>query len=236
MNKSSDSLEFQNAVQNKNDELNLLALSDADRGMKVKCSEEVHTKELAKVGPYLTKQVDINTYCQGNAHPGDSHEFRTIDTRGGRQMDLRELFKKDDIYSALMNDKIVQYALSSTHAKPKNFDELEAVLGASNGLGIGVFKERPGKPPLDIYLNKNMFRNFSFHHLEENKIAVRLLPDYGSEISRNVMTQLGIALPVPAALKNAFRDAEQAKKGFLMKDSAAKGKETFSEREYTEDW
>jgi hypothetical protein len=81
-------------------------------------------------------------------------------------------------------------------------------------------------------LNNHVFSNFAFHHMEGNKVAVRLLPDYGCEASRNAMWQLGILLTPSEQLKASFKAADHGKNGFLMKDSARKGKETVSERQY----
>lgn len=221
-----------NDEKSENDQLNLVSLS-ADEGDKTKraCKEDIHSKELSKVGPLVSIEIDTKSNCEGAAHSTDSHEFKTM-AADGKRLRLTDIFNKDDIYEALMQDKVVQSALSSINAHPKNFYELQRELSRDDGLGVSVFQGRPGKDPLDIFLNNNMLSNFAFHHLEGNKVAVRLLADYGSEAARNQMTQLGIALPIPAGLKNALANASSGAGGFLMKDSRANGKETSSHRNY----
>lgn len=232
-----DSTDSQNDRHSNNNNLNLLALNSVDEvKSKHLCVESTNTQVLSRVGPYVSKEIDVNTKCAGGTHPSDSHEFRTIDsTAGGKSLNLTDLFKKEDIYDALMNDKIVQSALSSVHAHPKNFEELQKTLNIDDGLGIGVYQERPGKDPVDIYLNNHILSNFAFHHMDGNKVAVRLLPDFGSEAARNKMTQLGIDLPIPAGMEDAFANASGGNGGFLMKDSRTKGTKTSNHRNYLEE-
>lgn len=215
-------------------DLNLLAVSKAEvEPDKLTCSERTDTKELSKVGPYVSTEIDTNSNCKESTHPTDSHEFKTVDTNvGNRRLQLTDLFKKEDVYAALMNDKIIQSALSSVNAHPKNFEELQKLLSGNEGQGISLLQNRPNKEPLDVNLNKNVLSNFAFHHLEGNKIAIRLLPDYGSEAARNQMTQLGIALPIPSRMKDAFVGADKGKNGFLMKDSKQRGKASSNHRDY----
>lgn len=212
--------------------LNLVSISTGESGKtKLACTEDTHTKELSKVGQFASIEIDVKSNCQRAVHSTDSHEFKTT-AADGKRLRLTDIFKAEDIYEALMGDTVVRTALSSINAHPKNFYELQRELSRDDGLGVGVFQSRPGKAPLDVFLNNNMLSNFAFHHVEGNKIAVRLLLDYGSESTRNQMTQLGVALPIPAGLKNAFANASSRADGFLMKDSGVYGKKTSRHRDY----
>lgn len=215
-------------------DLNLLDLSKATEPEALSCSERIDIKELSKVGPISSAGIDSSAGCKRATHPSDKHEFRTWDSRDGSEKTLKltDLFDKRDIYSALMKDKIVQGALSSENLRPQNFEELQKLLSRNDGQGISVYQNRPNRDPLDIHLNKNILSNFAFHHIEGDKIAVRLLPDYGSEAARNQKTQLAIVLPIPRQLREAFSKADKGNAGFLMKDSKQKGKSASSFREF----
>ncbi len=215
-------------------DLNLFALSRAGSGRDGNsCKETKSTSEIARVGPFVSTKIDTNSRCDGAAHASDSHEFKTNDLRHGAEpLSLNDLFKKEDIYKALMSDKLVKHALASVNAEPGNFAELEKLLSGGDGFGIAVYQDRPGKDPLDFNLNNHMFSNFSFHHLEGNRVAIRLLLDYGSEASRNQMTQLGIALPVPEGLKKSLLNASKGVDGFLMKDAEKRGRKRIERRTF----
>jgi hypothetical protein len=186
------------------------------------CTNTTDTKELSSVGPYLSVKKDLDNFCPSAAHPSNSHDVNT--TRNGKPVTLTDIFKSKDVFEALMNDRIVKDAMKSVGQNPHNLDEFKAVF--SNYGSINIYEERPDKEPVSAELNANALDHFAFHHLDGNKVAVRLKLDPSGEADRNIEDYLGILLPVPPELKQDFRAAESGKKGFLMKDSPAKGKAT----------
>jgi hypothetical protein len=69
----------------------------------------------------------------------------------------------------------------------------------------------------------NLLERFAYHHVEKRVVAVRLgLP--GSGPCRDALTQLGLLLPIPAALAQALGAAAEQREGFLMKDASSVSK------------
>lgn len=61
----------------------------------------------------------------------------------------------------------------------------------------------------------------AFHHLEANKVAVRISFLYDYEACRGNKFVVGVLLPIPPALRPAFERAAKREEGFLMKDAKA---------------
>jgi hypothetical protein len=61
----------------------------------------------------------------------------------------------------------------------------------------------------------------AFHHLEGNKVAVRIAFGYDNQSCRGNKFVVGILLPIPASLKPALDSAAKREEGFLMKDAKA---------------
>jgi hypothetical protein len=202
------------------------ALNLVDLSQKMdKCTQDVDVSQLAKVGPYTQILVNKDTFCEGAAHPSDSHNFITVDNRSLEPLSLTDIFKREDIYKAMMKDPAVQKALETEDAiykNPKDYDELESDLYGKDGLGIMVWNAGNDKAGNEVSfrLGNEVLTNFAFHHVKDGMVGVRLLPDYAAEVTRNAMWQIGIYLPIPKGMEAAFKDAAAEKKGsFLMKDS-----------------
>lgn len=207
------------------------SLNLVDLGQSTKCTEDVVVKQRAKVGPYEQIQVDKESYCEGAAHPSDEHRYSTFDSRSHEQLKLTDIFKREDIYAALMKDPLVRKALDSDDAiyrNPKNFEELESDLYGRDGLGVVLFdsgKKDSAGNEVSFRLSDRILTDFAFHDVKNGMVGTRLLPDYASEASRNAMYQLGVYLPIPSGMEAEFRDAANRRNGeFLMKDSAKLGK------------
>lgn len=211
-------------VEANSGKLNLVTLSE---NQPPKCTLDTYVTQLAKVGPYVQKQTDVEEYCTGMAHPGNSHAYETTNSKTGKHVELTDIFKNEDIYSALMKDKVVQKALNEENIHPKNFEELKEAFHN----GVRTPEDAKGRM-IDGVLNDDVFSNFAFHHVTGDKIATRILLDPVSEAGRNEMNQLGILLPIPDELKSAFRAADTGKRGFLMEDYVARGKRTFDHKEF----
>jgi hypothetical protein len=224
--------EKQATIKDEGKKINLLDISDQPNNM---CTKDTDVQELSKVGPYLSKRTDIDTMCPGAAHPGNQHDYATVDTRSGKELVITDIFKKDDVYKALINDKLVQKALNSVHENPKNFEELDALLKSDDGMGIVYVKDNPTKESDLFRLDESVLSEFAFHHLSGDKVAVRMKLNTVGGVDRNCVNELGVLLPTPAALKNDLQAADKHKNGFLMKDSDRFGKKTSTHEEFPDE-
>lgn len=216
-------------------DLSLLSMMPS-RPPVASCSLDMHTKELDSVGPYLTNRVDSLWYCPGSERAYSKHEFSTVNTETGKQVELDDIFSKESLYDALMKNDVVKSALATVNEQPGNFDELEKSLeNKRNGSGMQVqvtdhFGQYPSEK-LDAVLNDHVLSNFAFDSVvtdfeNDPTVNVSLLLDSGSEMLRNTLPYISIQLPVPAAQVKDFNLANSTSRGFLMKDSEKMGKET----------
>jgi hypothetical protein len=221
----------QQTAEAKGSNLNLVDIAGHERDI---CTEDTDVKQLSKVGPYLSVITNVDTYCTGAAHPGNSHDYKTIHTGSAQDVVITDLFKKEDVYNAMMHDKLVAKALDSANEHPRNFEELRAVLLKDDGLGITYFEEDENKPP--YRLDDQMLSEFAFHHLEDNNVAVRMKLDTVGGADRNVIQELGLLLPIPDELRKDLKAADSLKGGFLMKNSDSKGQVFSKHVEYPADF
>lgn len=234
-----------NSTEEKGDSgLNLVSLNSV-REEGAKCSLDTTTKELAKFGPYVTTQIDKEMYCPGAAHPSDMHTFSTVDPFSGNQMKLTDFFKKEDIYSAMMENETVKQALASASRRdtrwqpPRNFDELMKIL-SEDGPGLSAMADHMGSGPedqkVDAYISENAMSNFAFRDVIADHysadIQTRVLLDYGAEASRNSLPYIDLYLPVSKELSKDVFAAESRENGFLMKDSQQLGEGSYKHQEY----
>ena len=193
------------------------------------CTKTVDATELSKVGPLLSLQKDVDMMCPGAAHPSNDHDFKTIDVRNQKELEITDIFKPEDVYKALMNDQLVKTALNSADSHPKNYYELKAALSHDDGIPV-----LDSKAP--YRLDRKLFSEFAFHHLDGGNVAVRLKTEQVGGADRNLITQIGILLPIPESMKGTFASADKGQAGqFLMKDSARLGKHSTQHFEFDPD-
>jgi hypothetical protein len=193
------------------------------------CTKTLDEQELSKVGPFLSLQEDVDIMCPGAAHPANEHKFATIVDETA--LEITNIFKPEDVYTALMNDALVKRALNQADMHPKNYYELKAALNSDNGCGIPVLDD---KAP--YRLNGKLFKEFAFHHLEGDRVAVRMLTEQVGGADRNLLTQLGVLLPVPEKYRSEFEAASKGQNGnFLMKDSDRLGRHFKSQYQFSPD-
>jgi hypothetical protein len=171
------------------------------------CSLTQRWSVLSAVGPIVSYRQDQDEYCVPAAHPWGGATYHTLDARRpGHEVSLLDYFQDRDVLKALLADKIVTRAL--TGAPPRSVRELEKRLELANtGCEYGFWG--------------GMVTHFAFHHLEGNQVAVRIGLSHGCEAARGTLTQLGILLPIPSALRAPLQAAAARKGGFLMKDRPA---------------
>jgi hypothetical protein len=177
---------------------------DADNGYSY---YEVTFLPLSAVGSLLSYERD--DYWDGGAHPSGWESFVTVDVHNPAQhLKLTDLFDAAQIRQALLSDPIVQHVLTREKiAPPPTLEELAKALSGKEFGG-----ERDGM----YSFPENLLSDFAFHHVENGKVAVRLLLPHGSEIFRFHHTQLGLLLPIPAARKSALLAAASGEAGSMM--------------------
>ncbi len=228
--------ELQDAKAAKEEALNLLELSNS-AGKKNDCSLDTQTKELAKFGTFVTTQIDRESYCPGAAHPSNMHSFETLDQLSGKKVNLTDLYSKEELFAAMMENETVKDALEKASEKPKNFDELEKIL--SKGPGLQAESEHMGKAPypkIEAYISDDALSNFAFKQViadhDSASVDTRILLDYSCEAARNTLPYLDLVLPVPKGHEKEIFEAEDLENGFLMKDSAQLGEGAYKHRSY----
>jgi hypothetical protein len=70
--------------------------------------------------------------------------------------------------------------------------------------------------PCDMELGWNMLDSFAFHHIEGEKVAVRIGLSNVCSAANGMFTQLGLLMPIPQKLKTLLQEAASRKT--LMKD------------------
>jgi hypothetical protein len=195
-------------------------------------------KVLSVVGSLLSFQDGYYGYC-GGAHPEANTRFTTIDVvkqgdidyttrkdeeffdidfaKQGRVVRLTDYFGEQDILKALLADPVMKKAIAElgTHPLPRTLADLPTLFEREfYGLGYGNagFELRP-----------DFLTRFAFHHVEGDKVAVRigLPPHFG--FNKTQHRELGIVLPIPESLRGALALADGRRQGFLMKDSRGRG-------------
>ncbi len=145
----------------------------------------------------------------GGAHPTGGSDIVVVDpARPGHTILLTDLFPDADILRALLADRVVQKGLKVGTPSPHTLPEL---MQALSGQDIDGDPDFPFEP--------QMLARFAFHHLENGKVAVRLFVFGHSEAGRNLSTQLGLLLPIPAKLATSLARAANGRAGFLMANS-----------------
>ncbi len=152
----------------------------------------------------LAKTGDLNYSVEDGEPTGEIDSTQT-----GKAVFLTDLFSEQDILRALLNDAVIKRALSKAKKgkPPMSLSELTSRLEEQDLIaGNCVF-----------YLPDDYLTRFAFHHIENNKIAVRLSLQPTIQACRGQKAQLGLLLPIPTALNKSLALADSAKQGFLMK-------------------
>ena len=143
------------------------------------------------VGPYVSFFEE--GYGEGGAHPSVALSFHTIRLGEKAAVHLTELFPEAQVVEALGADRVIVKARFSQEPAT-TLKALAAQLdgGCEMDLSAEVFNE-----------------SFIFHHIDKDKVAIRIGVPHGCEVARGNFTQLGLLLPIPPALKEALEGAEK---------------------------
>jgi hypothetical protein len=169
-------------------------------------------KPLSVVGSLLCIREDH--YWEGGAHPSGSISYAAIDVaHPKRKLQLTDFFPDAQVRDALWADNIVHKTLvgGGVKGKPATARALEKAL---------AIKYFGGEEGHTYCFTPDFLSQFSFHHLEGDRVAVRLCVPWGAEIYRFQSTEIGILLPVPASLRSQLQAAADGKAGFLTRQYA----------------
>jgi hypothetical protein len=183
---------------------------------------------LSVVGSIISLKDELYYDIIPSAHPGGETRFTAIDlaksgeavyvsppeadsfeldlARLGKVAKLTDYFQEKEVLEALGHSAIFKQTLGEERPQSleKAFELLEEQHLEINGV--------PYSFPRDF------LTRFAFHHLQGDRVAVRLgLPGAGGA-ARFMHTEIEILLPVPAALQESLTKAAAGKEGFLLED------------------
>ncbi|WP_244238395.1 hypothetical protein [Corallococcus terminator] len=166
---------------------------------------------LSVVGPWVSYEQSASGYT-GGAHPYAHTGYVTQDvTKGKDGFSLLDVFAEKDVLAALKADGFVRKHIDDEEAF-KNAATVESLL---ESLG-------PGEDCVGFeYGLDSVKRSVAFHHVEGDKVAVRIAFGYFGEMCRGNKFVVGVLLPIPKTLRPAFDRAAKREEGFLMKDAKA---------------
>ena len=180
----------------------------------------ISVEPMSLVGSLLCYRRD--DYWEGGAHPSGAIGYDHVDAaRPGKTLKLTDLFPDATVRDALWNDKIVRKVLTDAGVttKPATSKAL------AEKLKFKTFSDKEGE--IEYGFNPDLLSEFSFHHLEGDKVAVRLCVPWGAEVYRFQYTEIGLLLPIPARLRAPLRAAAAGRSGFLGREA----KRRFKDRE-----
>ena len=141
--------------------------------------------------------IENSFYYEGGAHPSYGTSWGTIDLETGESGNLAAIFPEDEILAALRADLVVREAY-------RGGQESRSLLELIDNLDGGC----------EMWFSREMLAGFAFHHVRDNRVAVRIGLTHGCELMRGNFTQLGVYLDIPPALTEALDRA--GADGWLM--------------------
>jgi hypothetical protein len=199
-----------------------------DQGTDMQCSYEHTVRLLSVVGSFMSYRLDETAYCGSGeggprwARPSTNISYRVTDLNmPTRQIKLTHFYSEGEVLKALMADPLVKKAMQASKSKkpPKTVEELVEMF-ADEGLAMEPTAATAESPEGCAYTFPNeVLTQFAFHHLENNRVAIRISLEPDSGACSTGHAQLGILLPIPASLKASLESAQAGEEGFLMKDA-----------------
>jgi hypothetical protein len=155
--------------------------------------------------------------CEKTAHPSETNRFTVIDLRkpgdfSRRRVKLTDFFPEAVVYQALLADPRVQEALA--RRKPPLPQSPRSLAELYTGLKDALFDDGF----CSYMLPEDFLTRFAFHHLDGDKVLVRLALPYFGEVCRGKYLEMDLKLPVTESLKEPLALAQTRKAGFLMQD------------------
>ncbi|MDM8569868.1 hypothetical protein QUF50_10245, partial [Thiotrichales bacterium HSG1] len=196
-----------------------------------KCSYEREFTLLSVVGNIASFKETEYVNCASMPRSSTLIKYVARDITSGNKIQLTDFFNESDLVKALTNDSLIKTALSKTDPTISSTRISDIVnnlrnkgmakINNSNRLMLdGLYKALEWSEIMvkgcGYRVAKDFLNQFAFHHLNRNRVAIRLnlLPNNSDCQTKNI--QLGLYLPIPTSMKAALKNADKEKVGFLM--------------------
>ena len=199
--------------------------------------EQTSVSLLSVVGKYVSYLVDY--VCPNGYRAIADISYRIIDASDPtRKVVLTDFFPSEYIRKALLADSYVKGIIGPEYLEnPQTLLEVPYIKGKLDPEYKNPFEDLNGLLVSLEYLTASIrsggeergegfgigestLSSFAFHHIEGNKIAIRLALYSTAEATFGDLTQLGILLPIPGKrLDRSLSLANRKQEGFLMKDA-----------------
>ena len=201
------------------------------------CDYQRDFRVLSIVGTLISFQDEEYSDC-GGLHPTTYRRFTTIDlakpgaisygrgeeamdadlTRVGKVVKLTDYFNEGDVLRALLKDRVIQQALieAGVSAPLRTLAELPELFSKNDYILSGS----------ELELRPDFLTRFAFHHVEGEKVAIRInLPSLASAYRAK---QIGLLLPIPPSLQQPLTLAATQREGFLMREAPPNARDEFT--------
>ena len=188
--------------------------------------ESVTFEVLSIVGPVLSCRETSGGYTAGAAHPTGYQLVSVRDlARPDASLRVADLFPEKAVVAALKADRWVRKFANPERgfARATTIEQLRATLDTDWAQENEGGEE--GDCSLDVSFDDSFGRMFYFHHVEKDRVAVRILVPPGSEWCNraNGPQEIGILLPIPESLRAHMGKAQRGEAGFLAANRKALG-------------
>jgi uncharacterized membrane protein/SH3-like domain-containing protein len=166
---------------------------------------------LSVVDTVVSMKDTFEQHCQAFIH--GFPKITTINLANpDKVVSLTDFFGESVILKALLADSLIQKALAEIDTPPSTLDALYQVLHKAPPIAVRM---KSGED-CDFGLSEDFLTQFAFHHINKDRVAVRIALDPATQDCRFQPAQLGIYLPIPNKLKLALKKAQTGQAGFLM--------------------
>jgi len=166
---------------------------------------------LSVVGTIASMKDTFEQHCQAMTH-GYS-KITTINLANPDQLvSLTDYFNESVILKALLADSLIQKALAEIDTPPTTLEALYQVFGQTPDI---VARSENGID-CQFQLHGDLLTQFAFHHIDKDRVAVRIALEPATQVCRDEQAQIGIYLPIPKKLNLVLKKAQKAQAGFLM--------------------
>jgi LysM repeat protein/uncharacterized protein YgiM (DUF1202 family) len=169
---------------------------------------------LSVVGSIASMKDTFEQHCQAAIH--GFPKLTTINlAQPDKAVSLTNLFPESVILKALLADAVIKKALAAAGMMTKHPTTLKALYRVLEKQSI-VARDSGDGTKCHFQLSEDFLRQFAFHHVNKNQVAVRLGLEPAIQSCQWSHAQLGIYLPIPTALQSALNKARKTQAGVLM--------------------
>ena len=184
---------------------------------------------LSIVGTLVSIRETDDSYTAGAAHPTRYDVLRVRDfQRKHAKPSLLDLYTEKQLVQALKADPWIRKFADPEGGFAKAVTLKDLV--ESLDLQWAQQNAEAGDCAFDVSFNTDMAENFFFHHVSEDKVAVRIAIPPGSEWCSRAEggQQIGLLLPIPERIREDLLKAARGEAGFLAANRKAAGSPSLS--------